>query len=186
MYMQEFTPTLEIQVKSNKGQCGILIFVEAFRWTLKLHLYIYICLWMVKALYRLFFQYNVNVLGFQNMLHVYDVKRFFYYALLYTRLSQKFNWQVTLFSQAARAMKILQQKEYAYVLCNSIVWKCPVFYVHDFICEMQGLKHFMQFMKSGSGAVPFQFHILLATLKLELNCPIKIPFKNPPNYLHMS
>lgn len=38
---------------------------------------IYICLWMVKALYRLFFQYNVNVLGFQNMLHVYDVKRFF-------------------------------------------------------------------------------------------------------------
>lgn len=77
MYMQEYTPTLEIQVKSNKGQCGILIFVEAFRWTLKLHLYIYICLWMVKALYRLFFQYNVNVLGFQNMLHVYDVKRFF-------------------------------------------------------------------------------------------------------------
>lgn len=76
-YMQEYTPTLEIQVKSNKGQCGILIFVEAFRWTLKLHLYIYICLWMVKALYRLFFQYNVNVLGFQNMLHVYDVKRFF-------------------------------------------------------------------------------------------------------------
>lgn len=75
MYMQEYTPTLEIQVKSNKGQCGILIFVEAFRWTLKLHLYIYICLWMVKALYRLFFQYNVNVLGFQNMLHVYDVKR---------------------------------------------------------------------------------------------------------------
>lgn len=146
-----------------------------------------ICLWMVKALYRLFFQYNVNVLGFQNMLHVYDVKRFFYYALLIiTRLSQKFNWQVTLFSQAARAMKILQQKEYAYVLCNSIVWKCPVFYVHDFICEMQGLKHFMQFIKSGSGAVPFQFHILLATLKLELNCPIKIPFKNPPNYLHMS
>lgn len=168
MYMQEYTPTLEIQVKSNKGQCEILIFVEAFRWTLKLHLYIYICLWMVKALYRLFFQYNVNVLGFQNILHVYDVKRFFYYALLYTRLSQKFNWQVTLFSQAARAMKILQQKEYAYVLCNSIVWKCPVFYVHDFICEMQGLKHFMQLMKSGSGAVPFQFHILLATLKLEL------------------
>lgn len=83
MYMQEYTPTLEIQVKSNKGQCGILIFVEAFRWTLKLHLYIYICLWMVKALYRLFFQYNVNVLGFQNMLHVYDVKRFFYCALLY-------------------------------------------------------------------------------------------------------
>lgn len=38
---------------------------------------------MVKALYRLFFQYNVNVLCFQNMLHVYDVKRFFYYALLY-------------------------------------------------------------------------------------------------------
>lgn len=38
---------------------------------------IYICRWMVKALYRLFFQYNVNVLGFQNMLHVYDVKRFF-------------------------------------------------------------------------------------------------------------
>lgn len=38
---------------------------------------------MVKALYRLFFQYNVNVLGFQNMLHVYDVKRWFYYALLY-------------------------------------------------------------------------------------------------------
>lgn len=181
MYMQEYTPTLEIQVKSNKGQCGILIFVEAFRWTLKLHLYIYTCLWMVKALYRLFFQYNVNVLGFQNMLHVYDVKRFFYYALLYTRLSQKFNWQVTLFSQAARAMKILQQKEYAYVLCNSIVWKCPVFYVHDFICEMQGLKHFMQLMKSGSGAVPFQFHILLATLKLELNCPIKIPFKTPQN-----
>lgn len=108
--------------------------------------------------------------------------------LCYTRLSQKFNWQVTLFSQAARAMKILQQKEYAYhyVLCNSIVWKCPVFYVHDFICEMQGLKHFMQLMKSGSGAVPIQFHILLATLKLELNCPIKIPFKNPPNYLHMS
>lgn len=64
--------------------------------------------------------------------------------LCYTRLSQKFNWQVTLFNQAARAMKILQQKEYAYVLCNSIVWKCPVFYVHDFICEMQGLKHFMQ------------------------------------------
>lgn len=181
MYMQEYTPTLEIQVKSNKGQCGILIFVEAFRWTLKLHLYIYICLWMVKALYRLFFQYNVNVLGFQNMLHVYDVKRFFYYALLYTRLSQKFNWQVTLFSQAARAMKILQQKEYAYVLCNSIVWKCPVFYVHDFICEMQGLKHFMQLMKSGSGAVPFQFHILPATLKLELNCPIIIPFKKTPN-----
>lgn len=59
--------------------------------------------------------------------------------LCYTRLSQKFNWQVTLFSQAARAMKILQQKEYAYVLCNSIVWKCPVFYVHDFIREMQGL-----------------------------------------------
>lgn len=55
MYMQEYTPTLEIQVKSNKGQCEILIFVEAFRWTLKLHLYIYICLWMVKALYRLFF-----------------------------------------------------------------------------------------------------------------------------------
>lgn len=81
MYMQEYTPTLEIQVKSNKGQCGILIFVEAFRWTLKLHLYIYICLWMVKALYRLFFQYNVNVLGFQNMLHVYDVKSFFYYAI---------------------------------------------------------------------------------------------------------
>lgn len=78
MYMQEYTPTLEIQVKSNKEQCGILIFVEAFRWTLKLHLYIYICLWMVKALYRLFFQYNVNVLGFQNMLHVYDVKRFFF------------------------------------------------------------------------------------------------------------
>lgn len=77
MYMQEYTPTLEIQVKSNKGQCGILIFVEAFRWTLKLHSSIYICLWMVKALYRLFFQYNVNVLGFQNMLHVYDVKRFF-------------------------------------------------------------------------------------------------------------
>lgn len=103
--------------------------------------------------------------------------------LCYTRLSQKFIWQVTLFSQAARAMKILQQKEYTYhyVLCNSIVWKCPVFYVHDFICEMQGLKHFMQFMKSGSGAVPFQFHILLATLKLELNCPIKIPvpLKNP-------
>lgn len=44
MYMQEYTPTLEIQVKSNEGQCGILIFVEAFRWTLKLHLYIYICL----------------------------------------------------------------------------------------------------------------------------------------------
>lgn len=42
--------------------------------------------------------------------------------LCYTRLSQKFNdWQVTLFSQAARAMKILQQNEYAYVLCNSIV-----------------------------------------------------------------
>lgn len=40
MYMQEYTPTLEIQVKSNKGQCGILIFVEAFRWTLKLHLFI--------------------------------------------------------------------------------------------------------------------------------------------------
>lgn len=92
----------------------------------------------------------------------------FFITLCYTKLSQKFNWQVTLFSQAARAMKILQQKEYAYVLCNSIVWKCPVFYVHDFICEMQGLKHFMQLMKSGSGAVPFQFHILLATLKLEL------------------
>lgn len=44
MYMQEYTPTLEIQVNSNKGQRGILIFVEAFRWTLKLHLYIYICL----------------------------------------------------------------------------------------------------------------------------------------------
>lgn len=118
-------------------------------------------------------------------MYTYDVKRFFL-MLCYTRLSQKFNWQVTLFSQAARAMKILQQKEYAYVLCNSIVWKCPVFYVHDFICEMQGLKHFMQLMKSGSGAVPFQFHILLATLKLELNWPIKIPFKNPPNYLHLS
>lgn len=84
MYMQEYTPTLEIQVKSNKGQCGILIFVEAFRWTLKLHLYIYTCLWMVKALYRLFFQYNVNVLGFQNMLHVYIwCKKIFFYALLY-------------------------------------------------------------------------------------------------------
>lgn len=41
---------------------------------------------MVKALYRLFFQYNV--LGFQNMLHVYDVKRFFYYALLYEAVSK--------------------------------------------------------------------------------------------------
>lgn len=49
---------------------------------------IYICLWMVKALYRLFFQYNVNVLGYQNMLHVYDVKRFFYYALLYEAVSK--------------------------------------------------------------------------------------------------
>lgn len=43
---------------------------------------------MVKALYRLFFQYNVNVLGFQNILHVYDVKRFFYYALLYEAVSK--------------------------------------------------------------------------------------------------
>lgn len=51
------------------------------------------------------------------------------------------------------------------VLCENVQY----FFVHDFICEMQGLKHFMQLMKSGSGAVPFQFHILLATLKLELN-----------------
>lgn len=46
MYMQEYTPTLEIQVKSNKGQCGILIFVEAFRWTLKLHLFIFVFEWL--------------------------------------------------------------------------------------------------------------------------------------------
>lgn len=45
MYMQEYTPTLEIQVKSNKGQCGILIFVEAFNWTLKLHLFIFVFEW---------------------------------------------------------------------------------------------------------------------------------------------
>lgn len=44
--MQEYTPTLEIQVKSNKGQCGILIFVEAFRWTLKLHLLIFVFEWL--------------------------------------------------------------------------------------------------------------------------------------------
>lgn len=69
--------------------------------------------------------------------YMYRMLKDFFIMLCYTRLSQKFNWQVTLFSQAARAMKILQQKEYAYVLCNSIVWKCPVFYVHDFICEMQ-------------------------------------------------
>lgn len=171
MYMQEYTPTLEIQVKSNKGQCGILIFVEAFRWTLKLHLFIFVFEWLKHCI-----DCSFSTMWMQD----------FFITLCYTKLSQKFNWQVTLFSQAAKAMKILQQKEYAYVLCNSIVWKCPVFYVHDFICEMQGLKHFMQLMKSGSGAVPFQFHILLATLKLELNCPIKIPFKNPPNYLHMS
>lgn len=75
--------------------------------------------------------------------------------LCYTRLSQKFNWQVTLFSQAARAMKILQQKEYAYVLCNSIVWKCPVFYVHDFICEMQGSKHDEIWKRRGSISVSY-------------------------------
>lgn len=166
MYMQEYTPTLEIQVKSNKGQCGILIFVEAFRWTLKLHLFIFVFEWLKHCI-----DCSFSTMWMQA----------FFITLCYTKLSQKFNWQVTLFSQAARAMKILQQKEYAYVLCNSIVWKCPVFYVHDFICEMQGLKHFMQLMKSGSGAVPFQFHILLATLKLELNCPIKIPFKTPQN-----
>lgn len=183
MYMQEYTPTLEIQVKSNKGQCGILIFVEAFRWTLKLHLYIYICLTVSTVL-----SVQCECVGLSEYATCIWCKKIFFIMLCYTRLSQKFIWQVTLFSQAARAMKILQQKEYAYhyVLCNSIVWKCPVFYVHDFICEMQGLKHFMQLMKSGSGAVPIQFHILLATLKLELNCPIKIPFKNPPNYLHMS
>lgn len=132
MYMQEYTPTLEIQVKSNKGQCGILIFVEAFRWTLKLHLYIYICLWMVKALYRLFFQYNVNVLGFQNMLHVYDVKRFFYYALLYTRLSQKFNWQVTLFSQAAIERWKFYNKRNMHMCCaceNVQYFMCMISYV---------------------------------------------------------
>lgn len=44
MYMQEYTPTLEIQVKSNKGQCGILIFVEAFRWTLNKATSIYLYL----------------------------------------------------------------------------------------------------------------------------------------------
>lgn len=138
MYMQEYTPTLEIQVKSNKGQCGILIFVEAFRWTLKLHLYIYICRWMVKALYRLFFPaVQCECVGLSEYATCIWCKKIFFIMLCYTRLSQKFNWQVTLFSQAARAMKILQQKEYAYVLCNSIVWKCPVFYVHDFICEMQ-------------------------------------------------
>lgn len=194
MYMQEYTPTLEIQVKSNKGQCGILIFVEAFRWTLKLHLYIYICLWMAKALYRLFFQYNVNVLGFQNMLHVYIwciVKRFFL-MLCYTRLSQKFNWQVTLFSQAARAMKILQQKEYAYVLCNSIVWKCPVFYVHDIICDMQAQVWSISCSWWNLEAARFHFSFIFYwrhlnyNIYIELNCPIKIPFKNPPNYLHMS
>lgn len=72
---------------------------------------------MVKALYRLFFQYNVNVLGFQNMLHVYDVKRFFYYALLYEAVSKIQLASDVIQSSSYRAMKILQQKEYAYVLC---------------------------------------------------------------------
>lgn len=55
--------------------------------------------------------------------------------LCYTRLSQKFNWQVTLFSQAARAMKILQQKEYAYMCCAIVVcenvqyFMCMISYV---------------------------------------------------------
>lgn len=99
---------------------------------------IYICRWMVKALYiDCSFSTMWMCWAFRICyMYTYDVKRIFF-MLCYTRLSQKFNWQVTLFSQAARAMKILQQKEYAYVLCNSIVWKCPVFYVHDFICEMQ-------------------------------------------------
>lgn len=147
---------------------------------------IYICRWMVKALYRLFFQYNVNVLGFQNMLHVYDVKRFF---LLCSAIRGCLKNSIGKWRYSVKQLerwKFYNKRNMHMCCAISIVWKCPVFYVHDFICEMQGLKHFMQFMKYGSGAVPFQFHILLATLKLELNCPIKIPFKNPPNYLHMS
>lgn len=78
MYMQEYTPTLEIQVKSNKGQCGILIFVEAFRWTLKLHLYIYICLWMVKALYIstvLSVQCECKIFLLRSAIRSYSVKQ---------------------------------------------------------------------------------------------------------------
>lgn len=136
MYMQEYTPTLEIQVKSNKGQCGILIFVEAFRWTLKLHLFIFVFEWLKHCISTVL-SVQCECVGLSEYATCIWCKKIFFIMLCYTRLSQKFNWQVTLFSQAARAMKILQQKEYAYVLCNSIVWKCPVFYVHDFICEMQ-------------------------------------------------
>lgn len=126
MYMQEYTPTLEIQVKSNKGQCGILIFVEAFRWTLKLHLFIFVFEWLKHCIACSFS--TMWMCWAFRICYMYMMYKDFFIMLCYTRLSQKFNWQVTLFSQAARAMKILQQKEYAYVLWNSFVWKCPVFF----------------------------------------------------------
>lgn len=120
MYMQEYTPTLEIQVKSNKGQCGILIFVEAFRWTLKLHLYIYICLWMNKALYRLFFQYNVNA-------------RFFYYALLYEAVSKiigKWRYSVKQLERWKFYNKRNMHMCCAIVLCENVQYfMCMISYV---------------------------------------------------------
>lgn len=131
MYMQEYTPTLEIQVKSNKGQCGILIFVEAFRWTLKLHLYIYICLWMVKALYRLFFPaVQCECVGLSEYATCIWCKKFF--LLCYTRLSQKFNWQVTLFSQAAIERWKFYNKRNMHMCCaceNVQYFMCMISYV---------------------------------------------------------
>lgn len=96
---------------------------------------IYTCLWMVKALYRLLFQYNVNVLGFQNMLHVYDVKRFFYYALRYEAVSK-----IQLASDVIHAVKQLERWKFynkrnmhmccAIVLCENVQYfMCMISYV---------------------------------------------------------
>lgn len=87
IYKQQYTPILELQVKSKKGYLGYIC------WSFQLDFKspgpsVYICLWLKHCIDCFF---SVNMFGFQNMCYMYMMQIDFLLCSAKRELSQKFH-----------------------------------------------------------------------------------------------